>query len=91
MKEVEPQVKDQGAVFISIAMDSDSNYFSPQKFRETMGFNWTLALDLDGSVQRTYGASETSTFVVDRAGMIQHHDDTTTPPATLISWIQEVV
>ena len=91
MKEVEPQVKDQGVVFISIAMDSDSNYFSPQKFREIMEFNWTLALDLDGNVQRTYGASETSTFVVDRAGMIRYHDDTTTPPAMLISWIQEVV
>lgn len=89
--EVEPQVRDQGVVFVSIAMDSDSNYYSPQEYRQIMGFNWTLALDLDGGVQRSYDATETSTFVIDRLGMIRYHDDQTTPSATLSAWIQQVV
>jgi len=83
--EVQPQVRDPGVVFISIAMDSDFNYFSPQEYRQIMGFNWTLALDLDGGVQRSYGATETSTFVIDRGGMIRYHDDLVTSSATLPS------
>lgn len=89
--DVEPAVRDRGVIFLSIAMDSEYNYFTPQKFRELMGFNWTLALDLDGSVQRLYRAVETSTFVIDRNGMIQYHDDDTTPPSVLSGGIERVI
>lgn len=91
MMEVESQVRDQDVVFVSIAMDSESNYFSPQEYRQLMGFNWTLALDSDGSVQRLYGAEETSTFVIDRDGMIRYQDTDTTFSDRLLSWVQTVV
>lgn len=89
MKEVEPAISTLGTVFISIAMKSPYNYFTPQEYRSLMRFNWTLALDLTGSVQRLYGAVETSTYVIDTEGMIRFQDDETTAPSTLTHWIQE--
>lgn len=90
MKEVEPVATDVGAVLISIAMNSSYNYFSPQEYRNLMGFNWTLALDLDGVVQRLYSALETSTYVIDAKGMIRYQDDETTAPSLLAQWLRGV-
>jgi len=89
MKEIEPAVSTLGTVFISIAINSSHNYFTPQEYRSLMKFNWTLALDFTGSVQRLYGAVETSTYVIDTKGMIRFQDDETTAPSTLTHWIQE--
>ncbi len=91
MKEVEPTVRNASVVFLSIAMNSTDNYYTPQKYRRILGFDWTLALDLDGIVQGLYTAVETSTFVIDRDGLIRYRDDTTTSPTTLSSWLREVV
>ncbi len=91
MKEVEPTVRNRGVVFLSIAMNSTDNYYTPEKFRRIMGFGWTLALDLNGSVQGLYKAVETSTFVIDRDGLIRYRDDTVTSPTTLSSWLRAVV
>lgn len=90
MKEIQPVAAEVGAAFISIAMKSPYNYFTPQKFREILEFNWTLALDVDGNVKALYGSVETSTYVIDREGMIRYHDDETTPSPQLAIWLREV-
>lgn len=91
MMEVEPSAREQAVVFVSIVVNSEYNYFSPEKYRELMGFNWTLALDLSGRVQGLYEADETSTFVIDRDGVIQYRDDVTTSASTLAVEIQKVI
>lgn len=79
-----------GVSFLSIALDSPYNYYTPEEFREILQFNWTLAFDLDGTVQTRYDAQETSTFVIDGAGVIRHRDDVATPSETLSAWLEEV-
>ena len=93
MRQVEPTIGGE-IVFLSIAMNSTLGTrggLNPlQRFRELMGFNWTLAFDSDGTVQGLYDARETSTFVIDRQGVIRHRDDETTASDTLLAWLAHV-
>ena len=91
MKQVEPTFRDRGVVFVSIAINSTDNFYTPQKYRELMGFDWTLGIDLNGDVQRLYGATETSTLVIAHDGTIRYRDDETTSPGTLSAWLQGVI
>lgn len=95
MKEAEPEAGD--AVFISIAICApgagtrgSTCFYSPERFRELFGFNWTIALDAGGGVQATYGAVETTTIVVDRQGVIRFRDDVPTSAETVSSWLGQV-
>ncbi|MBI4416351.1 MAG: redoxin domain-containing protein [Euryarchaeota archaeon] len=90
MEEIEASVKDNVA-FLSIALDSPYNYYSPEEFRKIMEFNWTLALDFEGTVTRLYEAEETSTFVIDREGFIRYRDDKMTDAETLSAWLEKVM
>lgn len=91
MKAVESAYSSRGVAFLSIALDSPDNYYSPAEFRDIMDFGWTLALDEGGTVQARYDAVETSTYVIDGTGHIRFFDDEVTATSTLRSWLDEVV
>ncbi len=91
MRPLWPTFATKGVVFISIAMKSVYNYFSPSDYRKIMNFTWTLALDNDGRIQDIYGARETSTYLIDRVGILRDVSHTSTNSTTLSAWLQELI
>ncbi len=87
LKPVWPTVQDRGVIFLSIALNSIYNIFTPADYRKIMNFTWTLALDQDRIVQDIYGARETSIFVIDRTGVIQYVAHEAVNATTLSAWL----